>query len=485
MADPTADRPTAPTEPDPDAARGAVSGEVLEPAAAADEAGADADGANLARRRFFRQFAGEIFQTAATVVGTAQALQRASAEAAGAILDPVGTAARIETPTPAPPVPRAEPGAPGLHGGAAPTGFRTPFREDGHLYLIDQRKLPDELVEVEVRNAPEAATAIREMVVRGAPAIGVAAAFGVYLGVKDFPIPRKQSEVDLKGFDRRFNEICKYLATSRPTAVNLFWAIDRMKGVFYAPKNKLLRATPSQLVRNLKKALLDEAKEMLKEDTAVCKAIGKHGMKLVKEICGRKKEYGVLTHCNAGSLCAVTYGTALAPIYYGAEHGEKFHVFADETRPLLQGARITAFELQASGIPVTVICDNMAATVMSQGKVNAIIVGTDRVAANGDVANKIGTLGVAILARHYGIPFFVAAPTSSIDPAIATGKQIPIEERDPREISHGLGRQTVADGTAIYNPAFDVTPAELVTALITEKGVLRPPYGQAIRKVLA
>jgi methylthioribose-1-phosphate isomerase len=345
--------------------------------------------------------------------------------------------------------------------------------------LIDQTKLPTEVVYVDITDEKQMWDAIKRLVVRGAPAIGVAAAFGVYLGVRDFP------EIDSKAFLTRVDEVCAYLATSRPTAVNLFWALDRMK----AHARNMWGANPqrmpdTQVIPDIKDELLYEAKTMLAEDTAVCKAIGEHGMALIRQICGERKEYGVLTHCNAGSLCAVTYGTALAPIYYGAEQGVKFHVFADETRPLLQGARITAFELQASGIPVTVICDNMAATVMSQGKVCAVIVGTDRVAANGDVANKIGTLGVAILARHYDIPFFVAAPTSSIDPAIATGKQIPIEERDPREISHGLGRQTVADGTAIYNPAFDVTPAELVTALITEKGVLRPPYGEAIRKVL-
>jgi methylthioribose-1-phosphate isomerase len=224
---------------------------------------------------------------------------------------------------------------------------------------------------------------------------------------------------------------------------------------------------------------------MLEEDNRVCRAIGEHGMKLFEQLAreDRNGEVSVLTHCNAGGLATVQYGTALAPIYVGTEKGVKFHVFADETRPLLQGSRITAYELKQNGIPVTVICDGMAATVMGQGKVKAVIVGTDRVAANGDVANKIGTLGVAILAKHYGIPFYVACPTSTIDLSLPTGKQIPIEERDPREVSEGLGKRTAPADVDIYNPAFDVTPNELVTAIVTEHGVVRPPYAAGLKRM--
>jgi methylthioribose-1-phosphate isomerase len=222
---------------------------------------------------------------------------------------------------------------------------------------------------------------------------------------------------------------------------------------------------------------------MLDEDNRVCKAIGEHGAALLKKHQAASGQIDLLTHCNAGGLATVMYGTALAPVYVGVEQGLKFHVFADETRPLLQGSRITAYELQQNGIPVTVICDNMAATVMQAGKVSAVIVGTDRVAANGDVANKIGTLGVAILARYYKIPFYVAAPTSSIDLSLATGAEIPIEQRGSAEVTAGLGRETAPPGVNVYNPAFDVTPAELVTAIITENGIAKAPYGVALARL--
>jgi methylthioribose-1-phosphate isomerase len=232
----------------------------------------------------------------------------------------------------------------------------------------------------------------------------------------------------------------------------------------------------------IKQRILDECIMMLEEDKQICRAIGKHGAELLRAL-GSKTPTNVLTHCNAGSLCAVAYGTALAPIYVGVEQGMRFHVYADETRPLLQGSRITAYELRENNVPVTVLCDNMAASLMSQKKLDAVIVGTDRVAANGDVANKIGTLGVAILAKHFGVPFFVAAPTSSIDLSAASGKEIPIEHRDAREVSHAFGTQTAPEGVEVFNPAFDVTPAELVTALITEHGVVRAPYEQTLRKL--
>jgi methylthioribose-1-phosphate isomerase len=245
---------------------------------------------------------------------------------------------------------------------------------------------------------------------------------------------------------------------------------------------------PRDAIDMIKQRLLKECLDMIDEDTRVCRAIGEHGLELLQKIANRKSKIGnpveVLTHCSAGGLATVQYGTALAPIYLGKQQGMRFHVWSDETRPLLQGSRITAYELQANDIPVTVICDSMAATVMKQGRVDAVIVGADRVAANGDVANKIGTLSVAILAKHFKIPFFVAAPTSSIDLSLASGEQIPIEERNPDEISRGLGRQTAPDDVDIYNPAFDVTPAELVTAIITEKGVVRPPYMKNLVKMI-
>ncbi len=335
--------------------------------------------------------------------------------------------------------------------------------------LLDQTRLPTETVYVDITDETQMWDAIKRLVIRGAPAIGVAAAFGVYLGIRHV---KKWDD-----FYARVNDVCDYLATSRPTAVNLFWALDRIKRI--ATVHPKYRAMPVKLLAILKQRVLDECIAMIAEDNKVCRSVGMHGMGLFR----RPKNGGpinVLTHCNAGGLATVQFGTALAPIYIGTQRGLKFHVYADETRPLLQGSRITAYELQANGIPVTVICDNMAATVMSQGKISAVIVGTDRVAANGDVANKIGTHGVAILARHFGIPFYVAAPLSSIDFNIASGAQIPIEQRDAREVTDGMGRQTAPPDVAVFNPAFDVTPAELVTAIITEKGVVRRPNGKKL-----
>ncbi|HWE04462.1 MAG TPA: S-methyl-5-thioribose-1-phosphate isomerase [Tepidisphaeraceae bacterium] len=335
--------------------------------------------------------------------------------------------------------------------------------------LLDQTRLPTETVYVDITDEKQMWDAIKRLVVRGAPAIGVAAAFGAYLGVRNFT-------GDEKSLLARTREVCQYLATSRPTAVNLFWALDRIA---------LVAEGAAGTAMDIKNRILEECLAMLEEDNRVCRAIGEHGARLLER--GRKgnERIDLLTHCNAGGLATVQYGTALAPIYVGAEKGMKFHVFADETRPLLQGSRITAYELQQNGIPVTVICDNMAATVMKEGKVSAVIVGTDRVAANGDVANKIGTLGVAILARYYGIPFYVAAPTSSVDLTIANGAQIPIEQRDPREITEALGRVTTPADVGVYNPAFDVTPADLVSAIITENGVAEAPYEMSIRALCA
>jgi methylthioribose-1-phosphate isomerase len=342
------------------------------------------------------------------------------------------------------------------------------------LRLLDQTQLPTQTVYIDITNEKQMHDAIRRLVVRGAPAIGVAAAFGVYLGIQN------QKTRELLPFYTRLHEVADYLATSRPTAVNLFWALDRMRHVAREAGRSTANLSPADSVETIKHRLLQECLAMVEEDNAVCRAIGQHGLDLLLQL-KKQAPLQILTHCNAGGLATVQYGTALAPIYVGAEKGVEFHVWSDETRPLLQGSRITAFELQANNIPVTVICDNMAASVMAQGKVDAIIVGTDRVAANGDVANKIGTLSVAIAAKHFNIPFFVAAPTSSIDLSIATGNDIPIEERNPDEITRGLGKQTAPTDIDTYNPAFDVTPAELVTAIITEHGVVRAPYSENLR----
>jgi methylthioribose-1-phosphate isomerase len=352
----------------------------------------------------------------------------------------------------------------------------------GAVRLLDQTKLPTETVFVEIADEKQTHDAIRRLVVRGAPAIGVAAAFGVYLGVKDF-----RGDGTLLTFTARLNEVCDHLATARPTAVNLFWAIDHMRRAARDAGRDSRSLDENLTVDLIKARLLSACQQMLEDDTRVCRAIGEHGVKLLEELGAAAKgaENHVLTHCNAGGLATVQYGTALAPVYVGAENGLRFHVFADETRPLLQGSRITAYELQRNGIPVTVICDSMAAAVMKQGKVSAVLVGTDRVAANGDVANKIGTLGVAVLARHFGIPFVVAAPTSSIDLSLPSGEQIPIEQRDGREVSEGFGRQTAPADVDIYNPAFDVTPADLVTAIVTERGVVRPPYEEGLKRVVS
>jgi methylthioribose-1-phosphate isomerase len=331
--------------------------------------------------------------------------------------------------------------------------------------LLDQTQLPTRTVYLTISDEKQMHDAIRRLAIRGAPAIGVAAAFGAYLGVRPFPAR------DDREFLKRLDEVCDYLATSRPTAVNLFWAMKRMQ--------KSARMTSG--VDQIKVKLLDECLTMLQEDASVCRAIGEHGAALLRSLKSARS-FNILTHCNAGSLCSVRYGTALAPIYVGVEQGLQFHVYADETRPLMQGSRITAFELKQNNVPVTVLCDNMAASLMSQKKIDAVIVGADRIAANGDVANKIGTLGVAILARHFRVPFFVAAPMSTIDLDTPTGQEIPIEQRDANEVIKPLGAvQAAPDGVEVFNPAFDVTPAELVDAIITERGVLRPPYARSLK----
>lgn len=325
------------------------------------------------------------------------------------------------------------------------------------LYIIDQTKLPGELVMLTLYEADEIFEAIKMLRVRGAPAIGVAAAIGIYAVSAHF----KTSDIDK--YKRLFAENKDYLASSRPTAVNLFWALDRMSDVVQA----YIGSDTSELTELLRL----EAKAIRDEDIEMSRAIGENGLTLFKD------GDGILTHCNAGELATVKYGTALAPLHIGKEKGYTFHVFADETRPLLQGIRLTAYELSADDIDVTVICDNMAAQVMREGKIDAVIVGSDRIAANGDVCNKIGTSGVAILAKHFGIPFYVAAPSSTIDKKAKSGKDIPIEQRKSEEVTelHYIKRMA-PENVGVYNPAFDVTDNELVTAIITEKGVFYPPY---------
>lgn len=334
---------------------------------------------------------------------------------------------------------------------------------DGVARLIDQTRLPNEVVFLDVRDVETMWEAIKMLRVRGAPAIGVAAALGMVLAVRDCT-PTCRDE-----FVAEVDRAAAYLNSSRPTAVNLSWATKRMQA--------LVANHPNEDAEALKALMLREAAGMVQEDIAVCKAIGEHGNRLISD------GDAWLTHCNAGSLAAVQWGTATAPIYLAHAQGKRVHVFADETRPLLQGARLTAWELHQAGIPVTVITDNMAATVMAQGKVNGVIVGTDRVAANGDFANKIGTLGVAILAKEFGVPLYVAAPTSSIDMELASGDLIPIEERRPEEVTEGFGRRTVPAGVAVYNPAFDVTPHRYVTGFITEKGVIHPPFDFGLKQI--
>jgi methylthioribose-1-phosphate isomerase len=334
---------------------------------------------------------------------------------------------------------------------------------DSGVRFIDQTKLPTEETYVTCKTHQQVADAIRTMVVRGAPAIGVAAAMGIALGVKN---SKAESVAELKP---EFDQICDVMGKTRPTAVNLFWAIRRLQDKF-----ELLRVRP---LPQIKQALIDEAQRMHAEDIAANRAMGRHGATLMPATGG------VLTHCNAGALATCGYGTALGVIRAAVEQGKKIHVYADETRPFLQGSRLTAWELMKDGIPTTVISDNMAGAIMSQGKIGAIVVGADRIAANGDVANKIGTYTVAVLAKEHGIPFYVAAPFSTIDLETPDGSKIPIEQRNPREVTHIGGKQMVPEGVQIENPAFDVTPAKYVTAIVTERGIARSPYAESLRRL--
>lgn len=335
----------------------------------------------------------------------------------------------------------------------------------GFLRLIDQTRLPTDYVELDCRDLPTVWEAIKLLRVRGAPAIGVAAAYGAVIGA------RAQGWTDTAVVGSALREATAYLRTSRPTAVNLFWALDRMDAVALADSGGDGRALLGRL--------LLEARRIDEEDRSTCRAIGRHGAALIEP------GQGILTHCNAGGLATADYGTALAVIFAAAERGIPVSVFADETRPLLQGARLTAWELKRRNIPVTLICDSMAAQVMREGKVQLVIVGADRIASNGDTANKIGTYGLALLARAHGIPFYVAAPKSTFDLSIADGSVITIEQRDPREVTHGFGRQTAPEGIEVYNPAFDVTPAALISGIVTEAGIIRPVNRQAIADTLS
>ncbi len=331
--------------------------------------------------------------------------------------------------------------------------------------FIDQTKLPLEESYVLATTYEQVAEVIVTMVVRGAPAIGVSAAYGIALGAKQ----TKAKTID--EFAPEFARICTRLAGTRPTAVNLFWAIDRMKCLF-----SNLRDSGATLPQ-VKDRILAEANAMYDEDIAACKTMGAFGGALLPD------EGGVLTHCNAGALATCGYGTALGVIRSAVEQGKQIRVYADETRPFLQGARLTAWELMADGISTTVICDNMAASLMKAGKIQAVVVGADRIAANGDAANKIGTYNVAILAKEHGIPFYVAAPWSTIDLATKTGDDIPIEERPHVEVTHPGGKQLTPNGVGICNPAFDVTPAKYITGIITERGVLRAPYSESLKQM--
>ena len=330
------------------------------------------------------------------------------------------------------------------------------------VVMIDQRKLPASEVYVTCKTANDVAKAIKTMVIRGAPAIGVAAAMGIALGML------KSKATGTKQFTTEFQKTCDLMAGTRPTAVNLFWAIERMKKTFAEA------AQGGCSVDELKQRLVNDAQRIHDEDVASCQAMGAHGATLVPDTAR------ILTHCNAGALATAGYGTALGVIRAAVGQGKKIAVMADETRPFLQGARLTAWELIKDGIDTTVITDNMSASMMRLGHVDLVVVGADRIAANGDVANKVGTYGVAVLAREHGIPFYVAAPISTVDLATADGSGIPIEERNPREVTHVGTSRLTPEGAHIRNPAFDVTPATYVTAIITERGIARPPYSESL-----
>jgi len=343
--------------------------------------------------------------------------------------------------------------------------FETIVWKDNQVVMIDQRKLPLQEKYVVCKDYRSVIRAIKGLVIRGAPAIGVAAAMGVALGAL------KIRTTGMDHFKTRFDAICREMVAARPTAANLSWAVERMKQV--------ADETGQRGVKGIRSRLIEEARKILDEDIAINRTIGRYGQGLLKD--GTR----VLTHCNAGALATGGYGTALGVVRAAAQAGKRIEVFADETRPFLQGARLTAWELKKSNIPVTVITDNSAGYFMQQGKVDAVIVGADRIAANGDVVNKIGTYMVAVLARTHKIPFYVAAPLSTIDASIKSGQEIPIEQRDQKEVTHFQGKRTTPQSVSAQNPAFDVTPHQYVSAIITEKGVITPPFKANIRRLFA
>jgi len=409
---------------------------------------------DLGRRRFFRQFAGDIIQTAATMAGAAQALQRASAEAAGALLDPDGGGALAGL--------EAE-----FAGEPAPRGFRTPFREEGDvLYLIDQRHLPDALVEYDCRSAGEVAFAIREMIVRGAPAIGQVAAIGLAMTAAKF--------VDSRPYARRATLLgaASALRVSRPTAINLAWAIDRLMTRYMAigdlSDDGLAIAT----------AMREEADAIVFEATTDHGRLATFGYEALPP--PTDVPLRILTHCNTGPLACGQFGTALGVVQVAHNAERPIHVWVDETRPYLQGARLTAWELAQAGVPHTLIPDVAAGYLMSRGEVDVILVGADRVVANGDTANKVGTYSLAVLAARHGVPFYVCAPTSSVDLATPDGAGIPIEERKAEEVLSFRGVRVAPPDTQVRNPSFDVTPAELITGIVTEEGVIRGPFERGL-----
>ncbi|HPJ01821.1 MAG TPA: S-methyl-5-thioribose-1-phosphate isomerase [Candidatus Limiplasma sp.] len=333
--------------------------------------------------------------------------------------------------------------------------------ENSALVLIDQTRLPNDVVMLRLQALEDIREAIRSLQVRGAPAIGVAAAFGLYLAAK------QSKATTFADFAAELKSASDTLNTARPTAVNLSWALRRMEAAAHRHQQ--------EPVARIQEILYQECMEIYTEDIAMCRQIGEHGLTLLKD------GDGILTHCNAGRLATSKYGTALAPVHLGQERGMRFKVYADETRPLLQGARLTAFELMQSGVDVTVLCDNMASQVMKNGWVQAVLVGCDRVARNGDVCNKIGTSALAILAKHYGIPFYVLGPSSTLDFSIETGDEIVIEQRGAEEVTQLWYQRPMAPpGVSVYNPAFDITPHELITAIVTEKGIIRPPYADTL-----
>lgn len=333
-----------------------------------------------------------------------------------------------------------------------------------NIVLLDQTKLPNSIEYIRYDSVEGVYDSIKTMVVRGAPAIGVTAGYGMYFAAK------KATEASFKEFYKEIEKQGYYLNSSRPTAVNLSWAVNRM-----LKKAKTLKSLP---INEIKKALKSEARIIHEEDIEICKTIGENLLTLLKD------GMGILTHCNAGQLATSKYGTATAPMYLAKEKGWNLKIYSDETRPRLQGSTLTALELNMAGIDVTTITDNMAAVVMAQGKIDAVIVGCDRIAANGDTANKIGTYGVSILAKYFKIPMYIAAPTPSIDLNTPTGKDIPIEERDPKEVSCRFGLWTVPKGVKVYNPSFDVTEHENITAIVTEKGIVYPPFKENLEKLL-